>query len=146
MQDVINNPVFGNYGRLIFPADRTIRNDFKLEDGGDILTWYNNINPNKTIEIVNYLGEQAAAGNPVFYDIYTEKEKSEDPRKEDISISFFLGDSDGKLAICNAGGGFAYVGAMLDNFSHKLELSKKGYHAFALIYCPGADNVCEELA
>ena len=29
-----------------------------------------------------------------------------------------------------------YVGAMHDSFPHALELSKKGYNAFALIYRP----------
>ena len=47
---------------------------------------------------------------------------------------------------CNAGGGFAYVGAMQDSFPHALELSKRGYNAFALIYRPGAQTACEDLA
>lgn len=41
VMDVINDPVFGDYGRLIFPADRTISQDLTLEDVGDILVWYN---------------------------------------------------------------------------------------------------------
>ena len=51
-----------------------------------------------------------------------------------------------KFAVCNVGGGFAYVGAMQDSFPHALELSKKGYNAFVLIYRPGAQTVCEDLA
>ena len=51
-----------------------------------------------------------------------------------------------KFAICNAGGAFAYVGAMQDSFPHALELSQKGYNAFALIYRPGAQTACEDLA
>lgn len=43
-----------------------------------------------------------------------------------------------------AGGGFVYVGAMYDSFPHELEVSKKGYHAFALIYRP--DSAYEDLA
>lgn len=31
-------------------------------------------------------------------------------------------------------------------FPHALELSKKGYNAFALIYRPGAQTACEDLA
>ena len=41
---------------------------------------------------------------------------------------------------------FAYVGAMQDSFPHALELSKKGYNAFSLIYRPGAQTACEDLA
>ena len=39
-----------------------------------------------------------------------------------------------------------YVGAMQDSFPHALKLSKKGYNAFALIYRPGAQTACEDLA
>ena len=35
---------------------------------------------------------------------------------------------------------------MQDSFPHALELSKKGYIAFALIYRPGAQTACEDLA
>ena len=146
VQDVIDDPVFGEYGRLIFPADRTISSELTLENVGDILTWYTNINPDKTVEIVNYLGENAAAGETVFYDIYTEEEKEDDPQKENTGLFFFRGEPNGKVAICNAGGGFVYVGAMQDSFPHALELSKKGYNAFALIYRPGAQTACEDLA
>lgn len=146
VQDVINDPVFGDYGRLLFPADRTINRDLTLENVGDILTWYTHINPDKTVEIVNFLGENAAAGDTVFYDIYNEEEKEEDPQKENTGLFFFQGEPNGKVAICNAGGGFVYVGAMQDSFPHALELSKKGYNAFALIYRPGADTACEDLA
>lgn len=146
VQDVIDDPVFGEYGRLIFPVDRTISSELTLENVGDILAWYTYINPDKTVEIVNYLGENAAVGDTIFYDIYTEEEKAEDPQKENTGLFFFRGEPDGKVAICNAGGGFVYVGAMQDSFPHALELSKKGYNAFALIYRPGAQTACEDLA
>ena len=146
VRDVMNDPVFGDYGRLLLPVDRTIPEDMTLEDVGDVLVWYNYINPDTTVEIVNTLGERAAAGDTVFYDIYTDEEKAADPDKEDTGLFFFRGKPGGKVAICNAGGGFVYVGAMQDSFPHALELSKQGYNAFALIYRPGAQTACEDLA
>ena len=113
---------------------------------GDILIWYHDVNPDKTVEIVNSLGERATAGDVVFYDIYTAEEKAADPDKEDTGLFFFRGEPGGKTAICSAGGGFVYVGAMQDSFPHALELSKNGYNAFALIYRPGAQTACEDLA
>ena len=98
------------------------------------------------MEIANYLKSHADAGETVFYDIYTEEEKAADPDKEDTGLFFFKGNPGEKFAVCNAGGGFAYVGAMQDSFPHALELSKKGYNAFALIYRPGAQTACEDLA
>ena len=146
VRDVMEAPVFGSYGRLLFPVDRTIPENLTLEDVGDILIWYNDINPDRTVEIVNTLGERAAAGEQIFYDIYSEEEKAADPEKENTGLFFFRREPGGKTAICNAGGGFAYVGAMQDSFPHALELSKQGYNAFALIYRPGAQTACEDLA
>ena len=135
---------FGDWGRLIFPADEGYYSGSTLKDLR--LTWYSNIQPAKTVEIVNYFKEKADSGETVFYDIYTDAEKAADPWKADTGLFFFKGNPGAKFAICNAGGGFAYVGAMHDSFPHALELSKKGYNAFALIYRPGAQTACEDLA
>ncbi len=144
INDVINDPVFKNYGRLIFPVDNGYYSGNTL--GELSLAWYNNINSDNTIEIVNYMKNKASAGETIFYDIYSEEEKALDPRKEDTGLFFFKGNPNEKFAIVNAGGGFAYVGAMHDSFPHALELSKMGYNSFALIYRPGAQTGSEDLA
>ena len=144
IQDVMDDPVFAGYGRLLFPVDDWYMNGNTL---GDLqLTWYNNIDPEETVEIVNTLWQRANAGETVFYDIYTDEEKAADPEKEDTGLFFFKGKPGARFAVCNAGGGFAYVGAMHDSFPHALELSKQGYNTFALIYRPGAQTACEDLA
>lgn len=144
ISDVINDPVFENYGRLIFPVNSGYYSGDTLGELG--LTWYNNIDPDKTVEIANYMKNHAENGDVIFYDIYTEEEKKADPAKEDTGLFFFKGNPGERFAVCNAGGGFAYVGAMHDSFPHALELSKMGYNAFALIYRPGAQTACEDLA
>ena len=144
IDEVIAYPGFGDWGRLIFPADEGYYSGSTLKDLR--LTWYSNIQPAKTVEIVNYFREKADAGETVFFDIYTDSEKATDSWKTDTGLFFFKGQPGAKFAICNAGGGFAYVGAMHDSFPHALELSKKGYNAFALIYRPGAQTACEDLA
>ncbi len=70
----------------------------KVTDVGDILVWYNNVNPDRTVEITNYLKDQAASGEQIFYDIYTDEEKSEDPEKEDTGLFFFRGDPGAQTA------------------------------------------------
>ncbi|MBP3902414.1 MAG: hypothetical protein J6D53_13335, partial [Blautia sp.] len=142
--DVQNDPAFGEYGRLIFPVDSGYMSGDTL--GSLRLTWYSNIDPDKTVEICNYLKSNAEAGETIFYDIYSDAEKTANPAKEDTGLFFFRGDPGAKFAVVNAGGGFAYVGAMHDSFPHALELSGKGYNAFALIYRPGAQTACEDLA
>lgn len=144
ISDVINDKAFRDFGRLIFPVDSGY---YSGETLGELsLTWYNNIDPDKTVEIANYFKDNAKAGKPVFYDIYSDEEKAADPAKKDTGLFFFKGKPGEKFAVCNAGGGFAYVGAMQDSFPHALELSQKGYNAFALIYRPGSQTACEDLA
>lgn len=104
----------------------------------DIYMWYPYIRVEKTVEVLNYLHSQAAKGGQIFHRIYSEEEINEDPSKADTSIFVFRGTPGKLFAITNAGGGFAYVGAMHDSFPHSLELSKAGYTAFALIYRPDA--------
>lgn len=144
IEEVINDPAFGSYSRLIFPVNKGYYSGDTL--GELSLTWYSHIDPDKTVEITNYMKTQVEAGDTIFYDIYTNEEKEEDPAKEDTGLFFFKGNPGEKFAVCNAGGGFAYVGAMHDSFPHALELSQKGYNAFALIYRPGAQTACEDLA
>lgn len=144
--DVINNKSFENFGNLIFPVDRTIDKNMTLETCDDLYIWYNYINTDKTVEIVNYMKKQTDSGKQIFYPIYTEEEMKREPEKRNTGIFYFRGTENNKFAILNAGGGFMYVGAMQDSFPHALELSKNGYNAFALIYRPDADKAMEDLA
>lgn len=144
ISEVMDAPVFERYGRLIFPVDSGYYSGDTL--GNLRLTWYSNIDPDMTVEVANYMKSHAEAGETIFYDIYSNEEIAADPAKENTGLFFFKGNPGEKFAICNAGGGFAYVGAMHDSFPHALELSKKGYNAFALIYRPGAQTACEDLA
>lgn len=144
ISEVMSDPVFSDFGRLLFPVDEGYWSGDTL--GNLRLTWYNYLSADKTVEIVNTLKRRALSGETIFYDIYTDAEKATDPDKADTGLFFFRGEPWAKVAICNAGGGFAYVGAMHDSFPHALELSKKGYSAFALIYRPGAQTACEDLA
>ena len=144
--DVINDEVFDGYGRLIFPVDMQISDNLTLKNINTILPWYSEINTDKTVEIVNYMKEKAGSGQQIFYDIYSDDEKKSDLDKQNTGLFFFKGNTGAKSAIVNAGGGFMYVAGMHDSFPHALELSKKGYNAFALIYRPGARTACEDLA
>lgn len=141
---VKSDPAFEGFGRLLFPIQERYSSGTTLGTLG--LTYYSHIDPDATVEIVNSLKARTQAGEQVFYDIYTEAEKAADPAKADTGLFFFKGDPGAPFAVCNAGGAFAYVGAMHDSFPHALELSKQGYNAFALIYRPGAQTACEDLA
>lgn len=146
VSEIINDPAFGDFGRLLFPVDRTVTGSMTLEEisSSSIYTWYSNIKAEKTVEIVNDLKSRSEDGEQIFHQIYSEAEMKADPEKRDTGLFYFKGKPGAKYAILNAGGGFVYVGAMHDSFPHALEISKKGYHAFALIYRP--DSAYEDLA
>lgn len=123
ISDVIADPAFGDCGRLIFPVQTGYWSGNTLEQLR--LTYYNYIDPDMTVEIVNNLKSRAVDGETIFFDIYSEDEKRADADKRNTGLFFFKGREDAPFAICNAGGAFAYVGAMHDSFPHALELSKK---------------------
>ncbi|MDO4401137.1 MAG: alpha/beta hydrolase, partial [Coriobacteriia bacterium] len=110
IEDVAGDPAFGDWGRLIFPVQRGYMSGATLGEIG--LAWYNHIDPDMTVEVCNYLRDRAGAGETVFIDIYTDAEKAAAPAKADTGLIFFRGDEGARTAIVNAGGGFAYVGAM----------------------------------
>lgn len=123
ISDIISDPAFGDYGKLIFPINNAYYSGDTL---GELrLTWYSNIDPNKTVEIANYMKSHAGAGETIFYDIYSDEEKAADPEKKNTGLFFFKGDPGARFAICNAGGGFAYVGAMHDSFPMRWSCQKK---------------------
>ena len=65
---------------------------------------------------------------------------------QNTGLFFFRGNPGEKFAVLNAGGGFMYVAGMQDSIPHALELSKKGYNAFALIYRPETQTACEDFS
>lgn len=144
--NVVESPVFKDFGRLLFPVDRNVSSDLTLKDvsSSNVYIWYSHIQAEKTVEIVNRLKNDALNNQPIFYNIYTGKEITSDSSKKDTGLFYFKGKPGEKFAIMNAGGGFMYVGAMHDSFPHALEVSKQGYNAFALIYRP--DYAYEDLA
>jgi hypothetical protein len=87
IEDVINDPVFGDYGRLIFPVDSGYYGGSTL--GNLSLTWYNYIDPDKTVEICNYMRDHAENGQ-TFFMTFIQKRKRLPNRKRKIQDYFYL--------------------------------------------------------
>ena len=144
--DVINDPAFGDFGRLLFPVDRSVPLSMTLAQlsTSNVYVWYSHISVDRTVEILNYLKKESEEGKQIFYPIYSKEQIASDNSKAYTGLFRFAGKDGNPFAITNAGGGFAYVGAMHDSFPHSLEISKAGYTAFALIYRP--DDPYNDLA
>ncbi|TSO25370.1 alpha/beta hydrolase [Lactobacillus sp. LL6] len=126
---------FGKAGKLLFPVNLPISENDTLKSISNSSTymWYSEIQVNKTVEILNYLKTEQEK-RQIFYPIYSKAERKANSELEDTGIYYFKGKKDAPFSINNAGGGFYYVAAMHDSFPHALELSKRGFNAFALIY------------
>ena len=88
----------------------------------------------KVVDMIRTMQKQRKEGRQIFYDIYTEEEKRRDPDKRDTGLFFFRGERNAPFAVVCAGGGFYYVGSVHESLPHALELSRRGYHGFALVY------------
>lgn len=141
LSEIMNDPLFGGFGRLLLPEHSwsgTTLSDLRI-------TYYGHPDTAESVDVINKLKADAAAGQAIFFDIYTEEEIAADPWKADTGLFFFRGEPGAKTAIVNAGGAFSFVGTMQDSFPHCLELSRMGYNAFAMIYRPGWTTAMEDL-
>lgn len=136
ISEVIGDSVFEDYGRLIFPANKSYYSGDTLGELG--LTWYSHIDSDKTVEIANYMRSRAQAGETVFYDIYTEEEKAADPAKRDTGLFFFKGNPGARFAVCSAGGGFAYVSYGMSAYAAVITVT--GFTRIARTVKNGIDN------
>ena len=146
--DIINNPAFEGFGRFLFPTEAGMPDaDMKLNEITPLLYFHENINTDTSVDVINSLLDKVNSGETIFYDIYSDEEKKADPTKENTGLFFFRGKPNAPFAIVCAGGGFKYVGSIHESFPHALELSRKGYNAFAIQYrVGGAEVACEDLA
>lgn len=146
--DVIRHPGFEGFGRFLVPTGRGLPDGtLTLRDAGDLLPYHSHVDEDATVEVVNALVGAAERGTTVFHDIYSDQEKAADPGKEDTGLFFFPGELGAPFAIISAGGGFSYVGSIHESLPYALELSRRGYNAFALQYrTGGADVAYQDLA
>lgn len=144
--EVTGDAAFGDFGRLLFPVDRSVPTTMTLAEAStsSVYIFYTNIKVEKTVEILNYLHDESLAGRQIFYRFYSDSEIASDPTRANTGLFFFRGTENAPFAVTNAGGAFAYVGAMHDSFPHSLEIARSGCNAFALIYRP--DEPYEDLA
>lgn len=138
--DVMKDPAFGDYGRLLFPVDNSYYSGKTL---GELrLVYYSHIHRPSDHSGSREQPENACAGGRYGFLRHLHRRG----KGGGSGLFFFQGEPGSRFAVCCADGAFAYVGAMHDSFPHALEISRHGHHAFALIYRPGAQNACEDLA
>lgn len=120
--DVIDHPAFGGRGWLLFPWDEMWRNhpELPMRRAPELLLWHTCMDPRVFVDGVNRLIDDIDDGRQVFYDIYTDEEKTRDPRKEDTCLFFLRGDPGWPFCLFCPGGGFYYVGSLHAGFPNDM--------------------------
>lgn len=138
LSDVLHHPTFAKFGRLLLPWDgRTYDEDLRLSTIGSLLPYHSHVSPNIVVSALNRMIDDAGSGRTIFYNIYSEAQKREEPARAHTGLFFFRGRPGSPFAVIAPGGGFSYVGSVHEGFPHAVEISKQGYNAFVLKYRAG---------
>ncbi len=133
--DVLKHAALKGFARLVLPwDDRGYDERTKLRDVASLLPYHSHVDPVSVVDGLNRMIADIAGGREVFYDIYSEAEKAQDPSKKDTGLFFFRSRPGAPFAIISPGGGFAYVGSVHEGFPYAAEINRQGYNAFVLKY------------
>jgi acetyl esterase/lipase len=136
--DILNHPAFAGFSRQILPwDDRAYDTSMRLNDIGALLPYHSNVDPFIVVGALNHMIANAEGGQDIFYDIYTEAQKREQPAKQNTGLFFFRGRPGAPFAVIAPGGGFSYVGSVHEGFPYAEQISKQGYNAFVVKYRAG---------
>ncbi len=132
---IVNHPAFKGFSRLILPRENDASHyDTPLSNVRSLMPYHSHVDPYIVVAALNHMIDEVKEGKTVFYDIYTEQQKKEDPGKEHTGLFFYRGEPRAPFAIVCPGGGFSYVGSLHEGFPLALEISKKKYNAFVIRY------------
>lgn len=147
IKEVLSHPAFAGFAKFLLPLEQGYQENMPLSDIASLLPFHRNVDAARAIDVLNEMMDMAAAGQPLFHEIYTETEKQTDPRKAYTGLFFFPGNPGAPFAVICAGGGFQHVGSIHEGFPYALALSRLGYNAFVIQYrVGGAEVACEDLA
>ena len=125
--------------RLLLPwDDRAYDNSMRLRNVGSLLPYHSHVDPGTVVGALNHMIDDVNNGRTMFYDFYTEEEKTEERTKSNTGLFFFRGKPGAPFAVIAPGGGFSYVGSVHEGFPYAVAISKQGYNAFVLQYRAGA--------
>jgi acetyl esterase/lipase len=137
--DLVTHPAFAGFGRLLLPwDDRTYDDGMRLRNIGSLLPYHSHVDPPTVVSALNHMIDDVGNGKTVFYELYTEQEKKQEPTKSNTGLFFFRGKPGAPFAVISPGGGFSYVASVHEGFPYAVAISKQGYNVFVLRYRVGS--------
>lgn len=143
--DLLEHPAFEGFAEQMLPYDdRSYDESMPLSRMSSLMVYHSHVDPQNSVDAINRLIDDVNNGRQVFYDFYTEEEKSADPSKRDTGLFFYRGEEGAPFSVQCAGGAFAYVGSLHESMPHCVEVNKHGYNAFAIKYRVGGEQLAAE--
>ena len=141
VRDIVNHTALKGFGELMLPLDNNSAfYGTKFSDIGLLMPYHGNVRPDEVIDAVNHMIDEVNQNKTIFYDIYTDDQKQQEPGKRFTGLFFFRGNPDAPFAIVCPGGGFSYVGSLHEGFPLALRISESGLNAFVIRYCIGSEQ------
>jgi len=138
IDDLLEHPAFKGFGRMLLPWDaRPHDATLKLKNIGTLLPYRSHVDAGVVVSSLNRLIDDAAAGQTIFYDVYSDAEKRAEPTRADTGLFFLRGKPGAPFSVIAPGGGFSYVASVHEGFPYAVEINKHGYNAFVLKYRVG---------
>lgn len=145
VRDIVNHSAFEGFGELLLPRDNNSSYyETSLSNVSLLMPYHGNIRPDVVLDAVNHLINEVELGKTVFYDIYTEQQKQQDPTKRYSGVFFYRGDLNAPFAVVCPGGGFSYVGSLHEGFPLAKRISELGMNAFVIRYRIGSELLATE--
>jgi acetyl esterase/lipase len=146
--DIVNHGAFKGFGNMLLVRDNNASYyNTRLTDVRTLMPYHSHVQPEETVGSLNRLIDDVNDGKQVFYEIYTDEEKQENPTKENAGLLFYRGEPGAPFAIIAPGGGFVYVGSLHAGFPLAERISDLGLNAFVLRYRLGSEqSATEDLA
>lgn len=145
VRDIVNHPAFKGFGELLLSRDdNSSYYNTPISNIGSLMPYHGYVRPDVVVGALNFLIDEADEGKTIFYDIYTEQQKQQDPTKRYTGIFFFRGKPNAPFAVVCPGGGFAYVGSLHEGFPLAERISELGLNAFVIRYRIGSERYATE--
>ena len=148
VKDLVEHPAFKGFGELLMPRDINSGSyNTQLRNVGTLMPYHSHVVPSDVVGAINHMIDEVKDGNTIFYSIYNDEQKQQDPGKENTGIFFFRGDPHSPFAVICPGGGFSYVGSLHEGFPLARRISESGLNAFVIRYRIGSGQwATEDLA
>lgn len=138
ISDLLQHPAIAGFARLLLRGGSvTADPEVPLRDVGSLMPHHTRVHQPEVVAALNRLIDDTRSGHVVFHDIYTAAEKRRDPSLEATGLFFLRGRPGAPFALVAPGGGFSYVATLHEGLPYALQINRRGYNVFVLVYRVG---------